>query len=114
MGIIPVWGFQLVIAIFLAILLKLNKALVILAAHVSVPPMIPFIIYFSYHMGAIVTGKRMINLEFSQAISLDSIRVNFEQYLYGSVFLAIAAGLLCGFIAFVLLKLTKKRTTAPG
>jgi glycosyltransferase involved in cell wall biosynthesis len=114
MGIIPVWGFQLVIAIFLAILLKLNKALVILAAHVSVPPMIPFIIYFSYHMGAIITGKKMVHLEFSQAISLDSIRANFEQYLYGSVFLASAAGLLCGFIAFVLLKLTKKRTTAAA
>ena len=26
MGIVPIWGFQLVVAIFLAILFKLNKA----------------------------------------------------------------------------------------
>jgi hypothetical protein len=38
MGIIPIWGFQLVSAIFLSILLKLNKPLVIIAANISIPP----------------------------------------------------------------------------
>ena len=52
MGIIPIWGFQLVAAIFLAILFKLNKPLVIVAANISIPPMIPVIIFLSYKMGA--------------------------------------------------------------
>ena len=38
MGIIPIWGFQLVTAIFLAVLFKLNKVLVIIAANISIPP----------------------------------------------------------------------------
>ncbi|MES1225118.1 MAG: DUF2062 domain-containing protein, partial [Bacteroidota bacterium] len=41
MGIVPIWGFQLLAAIALAIVLRLNKALVIIAANISVPPMIP-------------------------------------------------------------------------
>ncbi|HTN08450.1 DUF2062 domain-containing protein [Agriterribacter sp.] len=53
MGIMPVWGFQLVTAIFLSIVLKLNKALVIIAANISIPPLIPLIIFFSYKTGAV-------------------------------------------------------------
>ncbi|HZK65405.1 MAG TPA: DUF2062 domain-containing protein, partial [Puia sp.] len=40
MGIIPIWGFQLIVAIFLALVLKLNKVLVILFANISFPPFI--------------------------------------------------------------------------
>ena len=52
MGILPIWGFQLVSAIFLAVLLRLNKGLVIVFANISIPPMIPLIIYASYRFGA--------------------------------------------------------------
>ncbi len=45
MGIVPFWGFQMLIAFALAQLLKLNKPLVILAANISLPPIIPFIIW---------------------------------------------------------------------
>ena len=114
MGIFPVWGFQLVIAIFLAILLKLNKTLVILAAQVSVPPMIPFIIYISYQIGAHITGNKILNLEFSHAINPKTIASNVEQYIYGSVILAVIAGLFCGFTAFILLKISRKRISPAG
>ncbi|MCH5690272.1 DUF2062 domain-containing protein [Niabella sp. W65] len=45
MGIIPIWGFQLLVGVFLAHLLRLNKGLFVLAAHVSVAPMIPVIVF---------------------------------------------------------------------
>ena len=45
MGIFPIWGFQLLIGIPLAVFFKLNKVLFITAANISIPPMIPFIIY---------------------------------------------------------------------
>ena len=41
MGIIPIWGYQLITAIALAYLLRLNKLIVIVAANISIPPMIP-------------------------------------------------------------------------
>ena len=43
-GIMPLFGFQLLIGIPLAIFLRLNKVLVLVFSHISIPPMIPFII----------------------------------------------------------------------
>lgn len=113
MGIIPIWGFQLVVAIFLAILFKLNKALVIIAANISIPPMIPFIIFGSYKAGAFWMGNNAMQLDFSRSITLDSVKKNLQQYIYGSITLAILAGIFFGIITFVLLKLfTKKPVSA--
>ncbi|HEX4849550.1 MAG TPA: DUF2062 domain-containing protein, partial [Puia sp.] len=109
MGIIPIWGFQLVAAIFLAIILGLNKALVIIAANVSIPPMIPLIIYGSYKMGGYWMGSQKSNIEFNSNISLDSVRNHFAQYIYGSITLAIFAGILLGTITYLLLKILKRR-----
>jgi len=107
MGIVPIWGFQLIVAIFLAFLLRLNKTLVIIAANISIPPMIPLIIYCSYEMGAWWMGKKMSAIPFNYNISLESVRHNFEQYLYGSITLAIIAGAISGMITFLLLKILK-------
>ncbi len=110
MGIIPIWGFQLMAAIFLALLLRLNKALVIVAANISIPPMIPVIVFCSYKLGAYWMNGRAERLRFSSDISLNTIRHNFEQYIYGSITLAVLAGAVTGLITFGLLRLFKKRT----
>jgi glycosyltransferase involved in cell wall biosynthesis len=110
MGIVPIWGFQLVVAIFLAFIFRLNKTLVIIAANISIPPMIPLIIYCSYKMGAYWMGKKMSDITFSNNISLESVRHNFEQYLYGSITLAVVAGAAFGMMTFLLLKIFKRRT----
>lgn len=109
MGIIPIWGFQLVSAIFLAIVLKLNKPLVIVAANISIPPMIPVIVFCSYKMGALWMGSNAMQIDFSNAITLDSIRKNLLQYIYGSITLAIVAGLAFGLLTFIFLKLIAKK-----
>jgi glycosyltransferase involved in cell wall biosynthesis len=108
MGIIPIWGFQLVAAIFLAVLLKLNKALVIIAANISIPPMIPLIIFLSYKLGALWMGERQVTLSFSRDITLESIKANLEQYIYGSITLAIIAALTLGLIAWISLKISRR------
>ena len=104
MGIVPLWGFQLVTAIFLAVLFRLNKALVIIAANISLPPMIPVIIFASYKMGACWMGQNALQMGFSKSISLDSIKQNLQQYIYGSITLAILAGFFFGLLTFVILK----------
>jgi glycosyltransferase involved in cell wall biosynthesis len=112
MGIIPIWGFQLVAAIFLAVLLRLNKGLVIVFANISVPPMIPLIIYASYRFGAfwMLDNARMISL--TKTLSLSAIRYNFKQYLVGSISLAITAGLVAGLITYLLLNIFSKKNQA--
>jgi len=110
MGIVPIWGFQLIVAFSLAMLLKLNKALVILAAHISFAPLIPAVIFLSYKAGGYWMGEKNIDIPFNGNISLKSISLHLEQYLYGSISLAIIAGLTAGLIAFALLKLMSKKT----
>ena len=109
MGIIPIWGFQLMTAIFLAILCKLNKPLVIVAANISIPPMIPVIIFGSYKMGALWMGSNAMQIDFSNAITLDSIKKNLLQYIYGSITLALVAAIAFGLLTFIVLKIIGKK-----
>jgi glycosyltransferase involved in cell wall biosynthesis len=112
MGILPIWGFQLLVAIFFAVLFKLNKGLVILFANISIPPMIPLIIYLSYRAGAVWMPQSAIRMTLARSLSLASIRYNLRQYIYGSISLALAAGLITGLIIFILLKILKRKPPA--
>ncbi|MDF2381640.1 DUF2062 domain-containing protein [Nostoc ellipsosporum NOK] len=109
MGIVPIWGFQLLVAIALAIFFRLNKALVIIAANISIPPMIPLIIYLSFKAGAFWLPGSAADLSFSKGIDLETIRINLTQYILGSVTLAIVAGIAFGLITYGLLKLGRRR-----
>ncbi|MBC8033325.1 MAG: DUF2062 domain-containing protein [Chitinophagaceae bacterium] len=108
MGILPIWGFQLIVAIFLAVVMKLNKALVIIAANISLPPLIPFIIFFSFKIGGLWKGDEAVSLEFSKALSLESAADNIEQYLYGSITLAVLAAVAAWILTYFFLKISKK------
>jgi len=117
MGLLPIWGFQMLVATFLAHLLKLNKILVLVAANISLPPLIPFIIYFSYSFGAYLLGSEntlnaeSVSLLKSQIMSgnfydtLVDFGYNFYQYVVGSIALATVSGLLAGVVTFVSLKI---------
>lgn len=112
MGIVPIWGFQLAVAIFLSIIFKLNKALVVFTAHISFPPMIPVIIFLSYKAGEYWMGDRVTNMAFSSKISFKTVGEHMEQYIYGSLTLAVVASLTVGLITYALLKLLKKAPAA--
>ncbi len=64
-GIIPIWGYQMVFALATAHILKLNKIVALVFSNVSVPPMIPFILYGSLLIGAFLMGEHV-------AVSYDS------------------------------------------
>lgn len=108
MGILPIWGFQLVTAIFLSFLFRLNKAIVIISANISIPPMVPFIIYASYKTGSIWMKNGGGSLLFRKDLTFSSIKDNFQQYLYGSITLAILAGIVCGLLTWILLAMFRK------
>jgi glycosyltransferase involved in cell wall biosynthesis len=108
MGILPIWGFQLLSAISLAYLFRLNKALVILAANISVPPMIPLIIFASYKMGAFWMDSRAEHLTFSHRITLASVGPHVKQYVIGSIILAVVVGVLSSLIVWIVLKTFKR------
>lgn len=91
-GIIPIWGYQLVFAGVSAHLLKLNKVVAMISSNISIPPMIPFILYGSLVLGGIF---------FDNPLWIDIHQVSFQtvaeallQYVVGSVMLAIIAFLV--------------------
>ena len=109
MGIFPVWGFQLLIAITLSFLLRLNKALVIIAANISVPPMIPLILFISHYTGGLWLGKQAQKLSFSTDITFEKMWESFFQYVIGAVTLSIASGVIFGILTYGALKIFNKR-----
>ena len=114
MGIVPAWGFQMLIAFALAQLMKLNKTLVIIAANISVPPLIPFILLGSYWVGGVLMGKEdggplIQNLKNISDVNLEDFLKNlgsdFMQYIFGAFVLAFIMGLLASTITYLILKL---------
>jgi len=111
-GILPIWGFQLLVGLFFAAIFKLNKPLVIVCSHISIPPMIPLVVFLSYKSGEYWMGNKTVSIAYSNHISLTSIRQHMEQYIYGSITLATIAGITVGLIAFILLKLFNRKAAS--
>jgi uncharacterized protein (DUF2062 family) len=114
MGIIPIWGFQLAIAIALSFWFRLNKALVIIAANISIPPMIPLIIFLSHLTGSLWMGDNAQEMSFSKNITFDMIENSFLQYVLGAITLAIAAGVIFAVMTFLLLKVFWRKRVSPS
>jgi uncharacterized protein (DUF2062 family) len=108
MGIVPIWGFQMITAIAISILFRLNKALVIIAANISIPPMIPVVIYLSHTTGKIWMGENAQSISFSDEITLQFIHNNAVQYFSGAITLSAIAGIVFGIVTYIVLKVFKK------
>ncbi len=105
MGIFPVWGYQLLLGFLLAHWLKLNKAIFFIAANISLPPMIPFILYLSYVTGSFLMGQGSWHVDTD--LNIESISLNIRQYIYGAVGLSIIMGGLFYSISYLVLSLFK-------
>lgn len=95
-GIVPIWGFQFATALIVAHVLKLNKVIVGLTAQISVPPMIPFILYGSVKTGEWVLNEK-VHLNFSHMLSLETLN-NLYVYSVGACVLSVIAAVV-GFVA---------------
>jgi len=108
MGIIPIWGFQMITAIFFAYLFKLNKIIVLITSNISIPPFIPFILFGSYYSGHIIVGGD--ELTFSSDINLDNIQSVMTQYLIGSFVFALISGIIAFSISYITIILYEKNS----
>jgi glycosyltransferase involved in cell wall biosynthesis len=119
MGIVPIWGFQMITAAFLAHLMKLNKILVLAASNISIPPVIPFIIYFSYKTGGLVlqmedelSRKTLLKLK-DQILEGEFYRTFQElgysiyQYIVGAFVFGLAMGLATALISYLVIQITR-------
>ena len=100
-GVAPFWGFQTVLAISGAVLFRLNKVITFAASNISIPPMIPIIIYGSLVIGNFILGTDE-DLIFDASLSLDAIQQNVKQYILGSFVLATLLSVFFGIATFLL------------
>lgn len=107
MGIFPIWGYQMLVGVALAHWMRLNKALVLVASNISIPPLIPFIIYGSYKLGTFFVSDPKDDFLFIQGLSLENIKDNLVQYIIGAIVLAIVAGAVFGLFTYAYLALRR-------
>jgi glycosyltransferase involved in cell wall biosynthesis len=106
-GIAPLWGFQTATVLFLAYVFRLNKLIAFAFSNISIPPMIPLIIYLSLAIGSFIIGSAEVHEHES---TMEMIQHNIVQYIAGSFILASVAALLFGAGGyFVLTALHRKK-----
>lgn len=106
-GIIPIWGYQMVVAGLLAHFLRLNKVVAIVFSNVSIPPMIPFILYGSMAVGAWVLNVE--NIFSIDNISIETVGQSLSQYLVGSLVLAAISGVLVFLLSLMAMIICKRK-----
>lgn len=107
MGIVPVWGYQMLIAFALAHLFRLNKVITLVASNISIPPMIPFLLYGSYFTGCKVMGLPA-TLKIAN-MTLENVKNVLIQYVVGSVIFAVICSCVVGVVTFLVLSLFRKK-----
>lgn len=108
MGIVPIWGFQLAIGIPLAILFRLNKALFIIAANISIPPIMFVIMALSVATGKWILGIDTIIPDFRN-ITLEMVKQEGASFFLGGSVLAVATGVFVYLLSLGILTITRKK-----
>lgn len=107
MGIVPIWGYQLIVGFALVHFFKLNKVLFVIAANISFPPMIPLILYLSVRVGIMVLGDDNL-MEFDEGFSFEMLKNHSFHYLIGSLSLATGTAVTGGILTYLILSLLSR------
>lgn len=112
-GLSPLWGLHTVTVLSLAYLFRLNKLIAFACSNISIPPLIPFIIY-----GGLKAGSIVLNIPLdTPPRSGDAMtywvyaKNHLAQYVVGSILLAIGMALISGVIVYGMLSIRRRRTT---
>jgi len=107
-GIAPIWGYQMLVAAAVAHWLGLNKAITLVASNISIPPMMPFILYGALALGHwLFTGR---GLDFSaQQMTRTRALEYLGHWLVGSVVLGLFVALLGTIATYGVARLVQRR-----
>ena len=107
-GVFPIWGFQMAVAFAIASALRLNRIIVLLSANISLPPLIPFILYLSFLFGGLFVEQSGEPIPDLETINFESIQQHLLQYYLGAIMLAILLGVIGFSVSLFFAKLFKK------
>lgn len=106
-GISPLWTLQMWFVLLFAFIFKLNKALAVLASNISIPPMIPVIVFLSYETGIIWMGSEGTHMTFQNNLSVEGLKDNFVQYVLGSFTFGAIAAFVAWWLTYFFVKIVK-------
>lgn len=107
-GLSPLWGFHTLVVIFLAVLFKLNKVIAFAFSNVSLPPFIPFIIYFNLKLGSWFMGENIV-LSFSDFEPSLELMKYLKYYIVGSIALSIIGAIISGLLGYIFLTFFERK-----
>ena len=107
-GIVPIWGFQMVVAAAVAHKLRLNKAITLLASNISIPPMVPLVLFGGMLVGHWLFTGEVIELSPKQ-MTWPHAREYFWQWFVGSVVLAVIVGALGTLITYAVARSLRRK-----
>ena len=107
-GILPIWGFQMMVGVAIAQFFGLNRLVVLATSNISLPPMIVGVLYGSYLCGCLI-------FEDAPSISMDNISLDIMLtsgmcYFVGAIIFAIISAVIAYIISFLLLHLLRRKT----
>lgn len=106
MGIVPIWGFQMLTSVALAHVMKLNKIIVLAFSNISLPPVLPFILFGSLWCGGVILRQPLL-LDW-ESLTVDMVGDMLLQYILGSVVFALAMGVLTCGISYIVIRCFRK------
>ncbi len=112
LGVVPIWGWQLMAAFGVAYLFRLNRFITVAFSNISLPPMLPIILFASYYTGGLILGTNSASAPFTSEIDFEWFKSNLLQYVIGSIVFGLVMGGVSGLITYVLLSIFRK--TKPG
>ncbi|HEY4416081.1 MAG TPA: DUF2062 domain-containing protein [Verrucomicrobiae bacterium] len=110
-GLAPIWGFQAVTCMALAHWLRLNKAITVVASHISLPPAVPFILFADLQIGHWLFKGKWLSLTLHDMTWARALEYFWETFT-GSWLLAITVGLLGFFVAWCIGRGCRKKDEA--
>ncbi len=104
MALIPLWGYQILLTVLLSQRLGFSKTVALLCAQISLPPLIPFIMY-----GSLLFGRVILGLEEKPEVgALELAPEDFWPWFLGSWVLAASVGLVGGLLVWILASLLRR------
>ncbi len=111
-GVAPIWGFQMLSIVGICMLFNLNKPLALLIAQISLPPLIPFVIYLSFKIGGVflkmLSVAHVQSISFSKELSRADIGAGLLQYVTGALLLGLGLAAVTGVVSYMLLSIFRK------
>ena len=80
----------------------------VLASNISIPPLIPLIVFLSYETGIIWMGSKGIHMSYDTHMSLEGAKKNFLQYVLGSFTLGAMLAFISWVATYIVVKTFKK------